>query len=322
MSAQIAHLIRLSQTHSESLVARTDFAVYCCVRNEAVRLPYFLEYYRSLGVKLFVFVDNDSDDGTTDLLLRQDDCVVFWSDQPYSESRCGIDWINQLLGEFEVRRWVLIVDADELLVFPNIEHLSLQTLVTTLERQGVNALPTFLLDMYGSGPLNEIQYSPGEPFLSVCPYFDRTGYTFATTGVFKGLPVRGGPRQRLFWEGRRQVANPPFLAKTPLVKWGPGMSLEASTHVIRGVRPGCLSGVLLHFKMLPDFVEAVSLEAKRKEHWENAGQYVAYRDILYLDSGLDPMYSGSESYKNSRQLVELGLMRGDRELSDSQTGSE
>ena len=41
-------------------------AILCFVtlRNEAVRLPYFLDYYRALGVDHFLVVDNDSDDGS------------------------------------------------------------------------------------------------------------------------------------------------------------------------------------------------------------------------------------------------------------------
>ncbi|MDO6746272.1 glycosyltransferase family 2 protein [Gilvimarinus sp. 1_MG-2023] len=291
--------------------------VYCCVRNESLRLPYFLAYYRHLGVSDFIFIDNASNDGTTEFLQKQDDCTVFWTDQPYSKSRCGIDWINQLLEEFDIRQWVLIVDADELLVFPNIENLPLRVLIETLETEGANAFPTFLLDMYAAGPLNTVQYSPGEAFTPACPYFDRSGYTFAKSGNFRGLPVRGGPRQRLFWNERTQTANPPVLAKTPLIKWGPDMHLEASTHIVRGIRHGSSSGALLHFKMLSDFSESIAVEASRKEHWDQAGQYAAYWDVMKNCPDLSPMHSESEKYESSMQLVKLGLIRSGELLSQA-----
>ena len=40
-----------------------DILLFCTMRNEDVRLPYFLRYYRDLGVDHFLFVDNASDDG-------------------------------------------------------------------------------------------------------------------------------------------------------------------------------------------------------------------------------------------------------------------
>ena len=36
----------------------------CTLRNERIRLPYFLRYYRDLGINHFLFVDNGSDDGS------------------------------------------------------------------------------------------------------------------------------------------------------------------------------------------------------------------------------------------------------------------
>ncbi|MEM9776934.1 MAG: glycosyltransferase family 2 protein, partial [Chloroflexota bacterium] len=45
--------------------------IICClvVRNEGLRIPYFLTYYRQLGIKHFFVVDNGSDDGSVEYLL-------------------------------------------------------------------------------------------------------------------------------------------------------------------------------------------------------------------------------------------------------------
>ena len=42
-----------------------DILVFSTLRNERRRLPFFLKYYRDLGVKHFIIVDNNSNDGTT-----------------------------------------------------------------------------------------------------------------------------------------------------------------------------------------------------------------------------------------------------------------
>ena len=50
-----------------------DILLFSTQRNEKVRLPYFLEYYRRLGVNHFFFVDNDSTDGAYEYLAEQPD---------------------------------------------------------------------------------------------------------------------------------------------------------------------------------------------------------------------------------------------------------
>lgn len=42
-----------------NLIAPDHILLFSTLRNERVRLPYFLRYYRSLGVNHFLIVDND-----------------------------------------------------------------------------------------------------------------------------------------------------------------------------------------------------------------------------------------------------------------------
>ena len=49
--------------------------LFATIRDEAVRLPHFLDHYRALGVSHFLFVDNESSDGTLDLLRDAADVV-------------------------------------------------------------------------------------------------------------------------------------------------------------------------------------------------------------------------------------------------------
>ena len=58
-------------------IRRSDVLCFVTLRNERIRLPYFLQYYRDRGVAHFIFVDNDSDDGTRDYLAGQPDCSVW-----------------------------------------------------------------------------------------------------------------------------------------------------------------------------------------------------------------------------------------------------
>ena len=59
-------------------IGADDILLFCTFRNEDVRLPYFLEYYRKLGINHFFMVDNDSNDGGAAFVLEQPD-VSLWS---------------------------------------------------------------------------------------------------------------------------------------------------------------------------------------------------------------------------------------------------
>lgn len=252
----------------------TGVYVFCCVRNEIQRLPFFLEYYRNLGVEGFFFIDNNSSDGTTQLLQGEEDVALYHTKDSYAQSRCGVDWTNTLLHLHGEGHWCLTVDADELLVYPDCESLSLPSLAKYLESRGANALLSFMLDMYADSPIRQAGYQPGSPFLDTCPHFDATGYWTEGSDKTEDLvPTRGGPRHRLFWEGMNREKPTPFLRKIPLVLWSKDFDYEASTHLLAGAKFCEITGSLLHFKLFADFAHRVVEEVKRGEHFAGAFQY-------------------------------------------------
>jgi hypothetical protein len=283
--------------------------LFACLRDEVLRLPYFLEYYRALGVSRFVVIDNDSSDGTTALLREQPDVHLFHTAASYAGSRCGVHWLNAALSAFADGHWSLVVDADEQLVYLGSESQALGGLCERLESSGASALLTFLLDMYGAGPIRDLHYAPGTPFLTTAPFFDTDSYTPGSGDPGGRIPATGGARWRLFWKGRQHPgANPPVLTKIPLVRWSKVLALQASTHVIENVVLAPFTGALLHFKLFSDFAERAAHEARRGEHWQDAAQYTVYAAGLAADLALDPMYPGSGRLRDTAQLVELGLL--------------
>jgi hypothetical protein len=290
-------------------LARNEVLCFACVRNEELRLPYFLEYHRRLGVDRFFFIDNASEDRTRSYLLLQKDVHVFLTEESYASSNCGVAWLNCLLARYGPGHWTLTLDADELLIYPRCEVLDLRQLVRFLDNAGTQGLVTFLLDMYSDQTIRETAYQPGAPFLDACPWFDPDTYHERDSG---GIPVRGGPRHRLFWAGHDRKKPSPVLKKTPLVKWANGMMYEASTHTIRDLRLSSLTGALLHFKFFSSFYDQVREEVARKEHWDGAAQYESYLDVLIKNPNLTAFFDGSKRYNDSAQLVRLGLMKEPR----------
>jgi hypothetical protein len=287
-------------------IGHDEILAVACVRNELLRLPWFLAYHRRLGVDRFLVVDNGSADGTSALLDAEEDVVRFWAPGSYAESACGIEWTNEVTRRHGLGHWVLTLDADECFYYPDRERHGLVDLTSFLERRGANAMRAPLLDMYPPGPLAEARYDAGSDPLSAFPFFD-SDYETAT---FEGRPyiVRGGPRQRLFWDTAGHGHPSPFLMKVPLVKWRDRAPYTKSTHVVRKAEFADISGVLLHFTLAHDFAARAAEETRRKEHFADARQYAAYDRVMREQPDLVVRNAQSRRLHDSATLTELGLM--------------
>ena len=129
-------------------IPRDGVLAFVVLRNEAARLPYFLDHYRDLGVAHFLMIDNGSDDGSTEMLAAQPDVTLWQTSASYRASRFGLDWLNWLLWRHGHGRWCLTVDADELLVYDQMETRKLPALTDQLERKARKGFGTLMLDMF------------------------------------------------------------------------------------------------------------------------------------------------------------------------------
>ena len=77
-----------------------DIIVFSTFRNEDLRLPYFLRYYRQLGVDHFIMVDNESTDGGAAYLADQPDVSLWTAKGSYKRARFGMDWLNYLQSKY------------------------------------------------------------------------------------------------------------------------------------------------------------------------------------------------------------------------------
>lgn len=294
-------------------IAAGDILVATVLRNERLRLPYFLRYYRDLGVKHFLIVDNGSDDGSRDYLAAQKDVSLWTTAASYRDARYGVDWINWLLMRHARRHWVLAVDVDEFFVYPFCDTRPIRALTDWLDVYGVRAFPAMVLDMYPKGPIDAEPYREGRNPFEIAQYFDSGNYTIRKNPTFGNLWIQGGPRARKMFADR--PAEAPSLNKIPLVKWARGYCFVSSTHMLlpRGLNRvhdewggEKASGCLLHAKFLSTFPDKVAEELQRREHFAQSREYIAYAETL-KDSP-DLWCKWSEKYINWRQLEILGLM--------------
>lgn len=282
-------------------------------RNEKVRLPYFLNYYRDLGVDHFIIVDNDSNDGSVPYLAAQPDVSVWHTKASYKRSRFGADWLNYLQWKYAHGHWTLTVDPDEFLVYPFCDTRPLPALTDWLDASDVPSFGAMLLDMYPKGRIDAFTYREGQDPLEITSWFDAGNYSIKRNPTYHNLWIQGGPRARRFFPTNPKKA--PALNKTPLVKWNRSYVYVSSTHSLLPRKLNKVydlqggekaSGVLLHTKFLNTFTEKAKEELQRKQHYSGSVEYKAYADGIVTNPDL--WCKWSEKYINWRQLEILGLM--------------
>jgi glycosyltransferase involved in cell wall biosynthesis len=336
------HLVWLDKKNVEG--PPDEVRAFVVVRNECTRLPFLISYYRNLGVERFFVVDDHSDDGTREYALQQADIHVFSPSSTYKESDFGNDWLNLLLDTFGTEHWTLVVDADELLIYPHSEIVKLPEFCWYLDQDACTALFVFLLDMYPDEDLSKAVCVPNKPFYEICPFFD-SDYVFRRqrqslsngTECMLSEEVIGGPRLRKFypWQRRTDLLSKlaiklvnniarkaafwrgdkphyaPALFKVPLIKWHKGCK-RLSGHIVAKTSQGKIAevtGVFLHFKFFADFHKKALSEALRKQHYGGGQEYRRYLSVIKKQPNISFMYAGSRRYIDSDSVLKAGLMR-------------
>lgn len=290
-----------------------DILLFATMRNEARRLPEFMDHYRALGVRHFLIVDNDSSDGSADLLRGQGDVSLWRATGSYRDSRFGMDWLGALLFRHGIGHWCLTVDLDELLVYPGCQTRDLAELTADLASRRAEAMGALMLDLYPRGPLDRPDATEKAALTEQLPFFDAGPYRCRIQQPKRNRWVQGGPRERAFFADDPRRA--PTLNKLPLVRWQRGYVYVNSTHSMLPPRlndlydgPGDprLSGVLLHGKFLPEIVAKSQEELTRRQHFNDPDAYADYHRALTDAPVL--WHPGSVRYENPAQLQALGLM--------------
>lgn len=307
-----SHELKAVQDNT-SKIRPNDIMLVCTLRNEMIRLPYFLKYYRDLGVGHFLFVDNDSDDGSREYLMSQPDASVWHTKASYRRSLFGVHWMNWLSRKHCHGHWTLTVDVDEFFVYPFCDTRPIRALTDWLDASDVKSFGAMLLDMYPKGRIDAVPYQRGQNPLEITSWFDSGNYTITKNKLYKNLWIQGGPRARRFFTKDPEKA--PALNKTPLIKWDKSYVYVSSTHMALprglnvvydewgGEKP---SGVLLHTKFLDTFSMKAEEELERGQHYSASQEYKAYAAVLAQHPDL--WCKWSEKYINWRQLEILGLM--------------
>jgi glycosyltransferase involved in cell wall biosynthesis len=318
--AEIAGFHVKAVRHSRDLQARqknltrirpNDILLFAVMKNEAHRLPFFLDYYRRLGVNHFILVDNGSTDHFADVVSGQADVSTYYTTASYKESNFGMYWANYLLLRFGSGHWCLTCDPDEFLVYPYMETRDLRDLTDYLSSRLECSFFTVQIDMYSDKAVEESRYREGDDPLNTCSYFDATGYSKSFNPNYRNTFVQGGVRRRMFYSNNPVKA--PALNKVPLIKWESHYAYVESMHMAiprrlnRTLSKIKTSGALLHFKFISQLVEKVKEERIAKQHYDNSSEYKKYDQAIETKTRLYDPYV-STRFEGWQTLAKFGLI--------------
>ena len=299
-----------------------EVVVVCLIRDGSRYLAEFLRHHRDMGIERFVFLDNDSKDGTPDLLAGQPGVSVFHSKMPYRS--CKIAAKQFLTQNFGRSNWVLLLDIDEFFQFPFCEGMTLKNFVRYLNRNDYSAVVTQMLDMFPSGPIDALNKAPGNncanllhcsvqnSFLNEHRYFSLAGlhpvaYADSICNRSANLvdcdtltAMFGGIRYRKF-------ETNVFLTKHPLIFPAKGAKLQ-NCHLVKHARLANLSGVLLHYKFTEGFREYVAEIVAEGSFHKGSAEYKSYKRILSENREFTFCDETSRTYSSTNQLIDHGFI--------------
>jgi hypothetical protein len=262
----------------------TGLVVVAVMRNEMIMLKHFLKHYRELGVKTFIIADNCSDDSTRESLLEQPDVILYSSDTEYKHSHYGVAWQQAILASHCVGKWTLIADADELLVYPNMQTQNLLEFVQSAEKNGADCIRTDMIDMYPFGDLNEADFTKNDPF-KVAGWHDKEPlkeWALGSGWFSNSKNWASSLRHRIDLQAE---PNAFVSQKYALIKYKPWMRFSQGIHYASGVNVAEQAVQFAHFKYHAGFKSKIEEEINRKQHYDGAKEYKRYASMLAETKG-------------------------------------
>ena len=126
---------------------KKEIILFSKIRNEQNLLPYWLKYYKHLGVSTMVIILNNSTDKSLDILLQARSpelkIEILIDDRDFYKTEA--EWASELPKIYGLYHWCVNVDIDEFLKF---QCRNLPTMIQYLVYNNQFCLPTYLLNVY------------------------------------------------------------------------------------------------------------------------------------------------------------------------------
>ena len=313
--ARFARSLRHLHGPTQPTIAQHDVLAIVLVRNGSYYMDAFFDYYRSLGIQHFAFIDNGSTDDTIDRIKAEPGTIIDQSTLPLAQYE---DLLRQYPAQtYGQNRWCFYIDMDEVFDFPGRPEIGLKGLIQYLEAQKATALVCQMLEMFPKAPLREASALSFQDALQAFSYFDISAVNtfdyhsrdipFADLLTGNTIPSRditfcfGGVRGKVFGENC-------CLTKHPLIFNGPEVTPAPHPHLSMGVRCADITGVIKHYKFAGDTAarDAASLQSGDLAHGEDAARAA----VLSQTPDVSLFSLDARPWNRAELLVRAGFLVG------------
>jgi hypothetical protein len=188
--------------------------VCCLARGDQVE-PYFLRYYRKLGVQHFLFVDATKASGA-EVALGEPDCSVWTTSADVGSNGEGAFWINALLNRYAIGRLAVFVGCRDFLIYPWQGTRNLSDLRQFLNDDRKETVHALIVEGYCGDTSKSDGLADADPFRAGV-YFDRDGYIQSVAPRLR-TRIQGGPSLRV--QSREHPESAPERDCIPVILWG------------------------------------------------------------------------------------------------------
>ena len=278
-----------------------ELLVISVVRNGELYISSFMDHYRSLGVRHFVFLDNSSTDRTIELLCAQDLVTVLQADAPYKKYE---NTMKRYLAErFSSGRWNLCADIDELFDYPFSEKLSLRDFLRYLNQNKYTAVVAQMLDMFSEMPLNKLESKPDDMLKEKYPFYDiscieKEDYPWSQCPNSEIKMHWGGIRKLVFETNNGLTKSALVLMDgkvKPFIRW----------HHAQGAHMADISCLLMHYPFVSTFYAKVEDAARTGRYGMRVtDEYKAYLKGLKGNAYPNFKLQSAQSFTGLERLIE------------------
>lgn len=279
--------------------------VICAVKNDKSRVIHQHQTMKSYGINNFVYIDNGSNDGTREYLVKQDDIMLYETNQNYN-SIVRSAWVRKIIHEIGFNKWYLLLDSDEIYVYPNIEEDCFTQFLSTLKSKKQYYVQSILIDMYPekSIPLKNLSGSNNQIKLEDYCWFDKD---YIKSYGRKTPIIQGGPRHRLFSDETYTFDS--WLNKVNFIYYT--KECFHYSHIVmpyaNNHKAKTLAGTL-HYKFLPNDFDKYQKIAEQKNYANESKEYRRYVKYLKNKSSINFYNESSIRFENSLSIKNINLI--------------
>ncbi len=256
----IKHLFGLKKKE----IKNAKSIVLCLVKNGEFYIPSFMQHYFSLGVDHIVFLDNNSDDRTLELLANTNNNKISVYQTKISKHDTEAFIKDYLFQKFGKKRWCLLVDIDELFDYPGSDKIAFSEFLKYLESRSFTAVVAQMLDMFSSTHQKHSATLSLDELKQIYTYYDianvkKLDYLDISYDFFNNAHNQtSNPNIKFYFGGIRKAifGIDSCISKHPLI-YGNGKIKITHPHCVRGARCADVTGLLLHYKFAGEWIETI-----------------------------------------------------------------